>query len=328
MLDFTREFKDSINKRLTIHQVLDNVLKHEYKELNTGDFIRINPSPISGKNNNSFSIGKYNNGIEFYTLFSSSSDYDEFKSLPEKGTAADLISCICKSFEEVHQLIRNSKFISLNKKEKKEIKVQKRNDIQQLFEESLENMDFKHFKYYKSIRKFEDETISRFKIGFKNAIKIDDRWFNYYSFPYINSDGVQHIKYKLIESGAPKEFKTTQLKNNNGGDYLFNEIDLNKEIIIICEGEHDAMRIWEKFTKNRPNFGVVALGGNPSFKKIKKIKDANKKYILAFDNDEQGEKYTQKFKLIFPEIPIITGIGKDPDEWFLNRSFKIEEYIC
>lgn len=324
MLDFTREFKDSINKRLSIYNILDNILKLDYKEVNTGNFIRINPSPISGKNNNSFSIGKYSSGIEFYTLFSSSSDYNEFKDLPEKGTAADILSCICKDYEEVHQLIRKGKFLKLEKVERvvKEYKID-REELRDLYQESLDKMDFKRFKYYKSIRHFEDATISHFKIGFKNAIKIDDEWFNYYSFPFFNEDGLQHIKYKLIEKNAPKDYKTNQLSNNSGGDYFFNEVDLNKEIIIICEGEHDAMRIWERFTKDKPNYGVIAVSGKPSIRKLKKL-PKDKEYILAFDDDEAGEEYTQKFKILFPDAKIMTGIGKDPDEWFIQGEVKID----
>jgi len=327
LLDFTIQFKDSINKRISIHQILDGVLKHEYKELNTGNFIRINPSPISGKNNNSFSIGFLSSGLEFYTLWSSSSDFDEFKSLPEKGTAADIIACICKDYEEVHQLIRGTGFLKLTPKTNIEFETHiNRDELSDIYSETLEKMTFQKLKYYKEIRKFDNKTIAHFKIGFYRPIKIEEKWFNYYSFPYMDINGVlQHIKYKIIENNAPKEYKTSQIKNNSGGDYLFNESDLNKKIVIICEGEHDVMRIWEKFTHNKNDIGVVGLGGNPSFKKIKKFKEANKKYILAFDNDEQGEKYTEKFKLVFPESKIITGIGKDPDEWFLNNAFEIKE---
>ena len=319
---FSKEFKDSINKRISIHMVLDDVLKLNYNETNTGDFIRINPSPISGKCNNSFSIGKYESGIEFYTLFSSKIDYEEFKNLPEKGTAADIIACICKDFESVHQLLRNHKLMKLNRVEReiKESKIDEKK-LNDLFKKSLDNMNLKRFEYYKSIRHFEDSTISHFKIGFKNAIKIDDNWFNYYSFPFFNSDGLQHIKYKLIEQNAPKHLKTNQIKNNSGGDYFFNEVDLDKKNIIICEGEHDCMRIWE-WLKDKQDFGVVAISGQPSLKKIRKLKD-DKNYILAFDNDDAGEKYLQKFKILFPKAKVMTGLGKDPDEWILNGKVKI-----
>ena len=81
------------------------------------------------------------------------------------------------------------------------------------------------------------------------------------------------------------------------------------------------MRIWESITRHSPNYGVVAASGNISEVKWKKLKESNKSFILAFDNDEAGKKYEQKS--ILQNLKIIGYLRttdptlKDPDDWLL-----------
>ena len=93
---------------------------------------------------------------------------------------------------------------------------------------------------------------------------------------------------KKYQYQLPNEFK-------NDNCLFYNMNAFNYEDVIICEGENDVLSLMDAGIKN-----VVGINGQLSEKQSKYIQEwtskrsKQKTVYLCFDNDEAGQKYTQK----------------------------------
>lgn len=334
MVNITRQFADTVNRYWTIYQVLDELLKHDYEKVKTGNFCRIVPCPVTDSEQNAFSIWEDNKGIQHYKAWSTNYCDPIWDELPETGTAADLIACLAKDQTEIVKICRRHDIQPISFGHRAPTKNEKQHktcsELEAIFDEWEWKMKTERInwipalQYFCDTRFFKEATVKHFNIGYKGPTCENDNWYHRFSYPFYLDGRLQHIKYKIIEKEYDGTFKTSQEGNNSGGDYFFNEQDLyDKEKIILCEGEHDAMRIWESITRHSTNYGVVATSGNISELKWKKLKESNRSFILAFDNDEAGKKYEQKS--ILQNLKIIGYLRstdptlKDPDEWLFMQ---------
>ena len=333
MVNISRQFRDSINRKWTVRQVVDTFITTNYDETQSGGFTRLNPCPLTDSDQNAFSIKIGLDGYEHFTCFSNSWNSDIWNDLPEvngyvSGTAGDLLACLSNDQTDLLSKMNGQNRVTIQKKVPTKVvkMVQDPEIIQEDFELYISNMGVKLINwipamdYYCNERFFDPKTVRHFNIGYQGAVKDDDEWFHRFVFPFYVGKQIVHMKYKIIEKSYLGDYKTNQVKNNSGGDYLFNENDLQKEVVFICEGEHDAMRIWERYCSKHQHIGVVALSGNANTLKWNKVKEAGKvgKYIIAFDNDDAGMKYTLHAKLLlglFIKSEIVyMGEDKDPDD--------------
>lgn len=335
MININRVFADSINKQWTVIQVLEELLHHEYDTVQTGDFTRIIPCPLTDSEKNAFSVWTDYKGIQHYKTWSTNYSDPIWDDLPETGTAANLIACLAKSQTEIVKIVRRHIYtpVILQKtiyrpKEKENMTCSELEAIHDEWEWKMktERINFiPALQYFCNTRHFKEATALHFNIGYKGS-QLDDNkvWCHQFSYPFYIDTRLQHIKYKIIERNYVGSWKTSQECHNSGGDYFFNEQDLiDKPTVIICEGEHDAMRIWESLTRHSSTLGVIATSGNISEVKWSKLINSDKRFILAFDDDDAGLKYEQKF---FLKVGRIDGYLrstdptlKDPDEWLLYK---------
>jgi len=104
-------------------------------------------------------------------------------------------------------------------------------------------------------------------------------------------------------------------------------INKNKEDIIICEGETDAIALRHIFSDKK----IIALRGVTSQKPLENIK--NKKVLICFDNDKAGKKALSKALSILKDNNNIINIikfnkkYKDIDELFRDKQKETEDFL-
>ena len=310
--------RQRICQKNSITGLLSRMGSYEFFEV--GGFLRVVPCPVSGSENNAFSIMKLEGGTEFYTAFSGKR-LPGMEDVPNRGTVADLVWGMSDSLSEVAELLsrpvvsrrtqriakRGSTITPVKPLTKERI-----HELQVFFVRSLHNNP-EAMQYLTEVRGLSRETIALAGLGWssnRNAI----------SYPFfIGGFGgeVQHIKFKMRVGffGHDEKSYTSQLGGNHGGDYLYNAYGLNRPVLWLTEGEHDVLRLWQE-----KRIVAVAISGTCSetcerYKQIMAIE--HKKIIFAFDNDEAGEEYSELFQGLNKNNQVFRarGIGKDPDDW-------------
>jgi DNA primase len=312
MVKLSQCIYDSINKRFSVIDVIDRFFPNDYEQSpESNGWVHYNPCPFTGSMHFAFCVHTDDSGFQIYQLKSSNFERDEFDQLPESGTAAHILSILFKSENELLKLLIGQE-VKINpsiqkpriatKPEKKHQPLEELERLQYYYRKAIEN----NADYLTRVRKFSLETIEHFKIGYRSYDDV-------FTYPYILDGRIKHFKYK----NAGKVF---QMKDNSGGDYLFNADALKQDRILIVEGEHDVMMVWQKY-----GIEAVGLGGNFGMfsEKYNQIVEASqdKTVLLCFDDDDAGKDYTDDFQLwlanIAKEVIEVghTGEGKDPDEW-------------
>jgi hypothetical protein len=139
-------------------------------------------------------------------------------------------------------------------------------------------------------------------------------WRGEYTFPVYWKGRIVNIKSKNM---SHKDRKGGWIaKRYTGDNYkrFLNSKALTQQEVILVEGEHDCMRLWEMGKKN-----AVCVFGGPDNNQIKYLKNQKDKiYSLCFDNDDAGEAYTKKFVDAFKGVKqhkvfVVNYDGEDPD---------------
>jgi hypothetical protein len=313
--------RQSICGKNSITGLLSKLGNYELFEI--GGSLRVVPCPISGSEQNAFSIRKLNDGTEFYTAFSGKR-LPGYEDVPYQGTVADLVWGMSDSLSEVAQLLSSplasSKTRRISKSGNTTMPVnpltkERIHELQAFYVRSLRSNP-EAMQYLTEVRGLSRETITLAGLGWSSNRKA-------ISYPFF-SEGfgteVQHIKFKMRQGffGHDKKSYTSQLGGNNGGDYLYNAFGLNRPVVWLLEGEHDALKLWQS-----QKIVAVGISGKCSetCERYRQITAINgKTVIFAFDLDEAGEEYCQLFQDLKKNNKVFRarGNGKDPDEWFLN----------
>lgn len=228
------------------------------------------------------------------------------------------------------------------------------------YQNNLRSKDGIKAKEYLANRKINDEIIKEFEIGlapandslstlllnkdFDENILIDvglsnrssklyDVFKNRITFPIHNANGKPvGISARIYtNSEEAKYVNTKETVIFKKGEILFNyhraiNEAKKKKILIIVEGQMDAIRVYSCGIKN-----VVATMGTALTKDhIKLLKKLNVKIVLCMDNDSAGEMATIKNGEKLNESGIETSVlrisgAKDPDEYLTTRS--TEEFL-
>jgi len=164
-------------------------------------------------------------------------------------------------------------------------------------------------KYITETRGLSIETVKAFKIG----LQIDKEGGHWLTIPHYEKGKLINIKSRSLPP-AEKTFRRVK----DCRSILFNSdvIKPDTEIIYLCEGEIDALTLWDRGEKNV----IATTTGAGSFDPvwIDQLKNI-KKIIIVYDPDEPGQKgarevarrlgYDRCFNVFLPE-------GKDINEYF------------
>jgi len=164
--------------------------------------------------------------------------------------------------------------------------------------------------YITGVRGISIEAVKHFKIGLKIG-KDGSRWL---SIPHYDGGKLVNVKYRSLPP-AKKTFRRIE----GCKSILFNVDALDgQEEIFLCEGELDAITLWDQGIKNVVATTTGAGGLDPEW--IDQLSKAVKIY-LCYDNDEAGQKgareaarrlgYDRCFNVLLPD-------GKDINELFCN----------
>jgi len=163
------------------------------------------------------------------------------------------------------------------------------------------------------------ETVKAFKIG----LQIDKDGGRWLTIPHYENGKLINIKSRSLPP-AEKTFRRVK----DCRSILFNSdcIEANKSTVYLCEGEIDALSLWDKGEKNVVATTTGAGSFDPAW--IDQLKDV-KKIIIVYDPDEPGQKgsrevarrlgYDRCFNVTLPE-------GKDLNEYFMAGN-KIADFI-
>lgn len=166
------------------------------------------------------------------------------------------------------------------------------------------------FEYVTVKRGLSVETIKAFKIGLY-IDKDGDRWL---VIPHFEKGKLVNIKSRSLPP-AKKTFRRVK----DCRSVLFNSdcLEVNN-MVFLCEGEIDALTLWDRGEKNV----IATTTGAGSFEPawIDQLKDV-KKIIVLYDPDEAGQKgahellrrlgYDRCFNVVLPE-------GQDVNEYFTS----------
>ncbi|HQP25124.1 MAG TPA: DnaB-like helicase C-terminal domain-containing protein [Smithellaceae bacterium] len=165
-------------------------------------------------------------------------------------------------------------------------------------------------KYVTETRGLCIETVKAFKIG----LQIDKDGGQWLTIPHHEKGKLINIKSRSL---PPTEKTFRRVKDCLS--ILFNSdcLETYKGNVYLCEGEIDALSLWDKSEKNVIATTTGAGSFDPAW--IDQLKDV-KKIIIVYDPDEPGQKgarevarrlgYDRCFNVILPD-------GKDLNEYFM-----------
>jgi len=165
-------------------------------------------------------------------------------------------------------------------------------------------------KYITEARGLSIETVKAFRIG----LQIDNDGGQWLTIPHYEKGKLINIKSRSLPP-AEKTFRRVK----DCRSILFNSDCLkdNKNIVYLCEGEIDALTLWDRGEKNVVATTTGAGSFDPAW--IDQLKDV-KKIILCYDPDEAGQKgardiarrlgYERCFNVVLPD-------GQDLNEYFM-----------
>lgn len=168
------------------------------------------------------------------------------------------------------------------------------------------------YKYLKS-RGFNDETIKYFRIGAdSNTVK----------FPYFKNGILTNIKYRDITD------KKKMRQEKDAEPLLFNRDNIDGELLVICEGEYDAMALHQYGIEavSVPNGASGMQWIEQEWEYLESFRHVN----ICFDQDEAGKEGAAKlaariglWKCSLIELPC-----KDANECLIKGISKKEIQSC
>lgn len=174
---------------------------------------------------------------------------------------------------------------------------------------------------YVKARGINEDTIKAFNLGtYKGQI----------AFPYYKYDTI--VGYKLRQ--PKKDFTGPKMTNIKGSKpYLFgSQLVVPGEELIVCEGEFDAMVIYQCGYRNVVSIGAGANSIKTIFEQAKEFLSKFKNIIIVSDNDEAGTKMDKdatkilgrKAKLIDKKIYQLNDIN---EEYYRYGKEKVKKII-
>lgn len=158
----------------------------------------------------------------------------------------------------------------------------------------------------------------------KNNNTVFDRFVNRVMFPIIDLRGnVIAFGGRILSDQKPKYLNTSDtivFKKSNNLFYL-NKAKNNKErTLILCEGYMDVIAIYQAGFKN----AVATLGTAITSQQAMLIKRYADEVIICYDNDEAGQKATQKAISILRKTGVLIRVieipkGMDPDDFIISK---------
>ena len=304
--------KAKINSRYSVIDIIQFFVTTEFEVKKVGKSFRINPCPFTGNEKNSFALQRYDDGFEVYYMFSTDFIDEAYEKVPNCGTAYDLVKGLYPQKNEIqilsllvsHQarapIRKETRRFSPKKEELESIDPEIIADLQKSYIDQLKSSKI-YYQYLEQNLKFNRETIEHFKIGCDGKRGV-------FTYPCFLKEELRHIRYKFKD-------KMFNLAHNSGGSWFFNEDGLDKDKVVLVEGEHDGIMIWQKY-----KIDAVALCGEMSaksarYRKLRKLQ--GRAIYLAFDNDAAGKKFTRLFSDALSEnntVKVVAYEGKDPDE--------------
>ena len=179
------------------------------------------------------------------------------------------------------------------------------------------------FDYIKNIRKRSLEAIEYWKIGVTYDGYVDDLKTAGFSmeeieacqlvyrgaqsfgaglvtFPCFLQDGsVSHVRFK----DPSKDKRETQIRKTKWSEKfaVFNQQALEEKRIVVVEGENDAISAVEA---GAPTIGLLS-GPTKELVKWLQKEYGDRRFFLAFDNDEAGRNYIRRFIALWRGAPIM-----------------------
>lgn len=175
-------------------------------------------------------------------------------------------------------------------------------------------------KYVTETRGLSLETVKAFKIG----LQIDDHEKQWLTIPHYEKDKLINIKFRSLPP-AEKTFRRVK----DCRSILFNSdcIPTSKSMVYLCEGEIDALSLWDKGEKNVIATTTGAGSFDPAW--IDQLADV-KTIVIVYDPDKAGQEGAREvarrlgqdrcFNLILPG-------GKDLNEYFM-AGHSIADFIA
>ena len=164
-------------------------------------------------------------------------------------------------------------------------------------------------------------------LGHRGLIREDQH--GYISFIGCDTNGVV----RCISKRAINSWYRLQRWESSGSDKRWSfsfPIHAQGETVILSEGPIDALSIacleHLKHGKGYEQTCKIATCGAPISHVLSRIRAVKpQKVYLAFDNDDTGRAITARSleilnALRIPASSVIPGIGKDPNDWLVNRS--------
>lgn len=177
-------------------------------------------------------------------------------------------------------------------------------------EEELDSYRYYHPYMYK--RRLTDEVIEQFDVGYDNHFELKDKFGKVKSvlrcltFPVRDINGNTlfiarrsvDIKFFHYPEGIDKPV------------YGLYELPKDVKEVIVCEGILDALTCW---VYGKPAVCLLGLGTQKQYEQLKKLKC--RKFIIALDPDEAGQKATIRLKKALHGNKLVTSYiipeGKD-----------------
>ncbi|MFW6350763.1 MAG: CHC2 zinc finger domain-containing protein [Bacteroidota bacterium] len=175
-------------------------------------------------------------------------------------------------------------------------------------------------------------------------------WTDYFAyggilFPHFNLEQIMSFSFKFnIDKKGKFIYKVKQPKGNTFSGYpLKNQfkhtdwvgygmdslLQESKDPVVLVEGEFEYLAIIEKCKYKK----VFCICGNQTGDKtIKKLKTSHQPYLMAFDHDKPGDKYTDTFGEALLESGNQVAIlpypedFNDPDEWLAASPNPTKEF--
>ena len=140
-----------------------------------------------------------------------------------------------------------------------------------------------------------EETAREFKLGVKDEVNAKrPMWVIPYFSNSVNGPHISLIKYRNVPPDEPKKMMSREA---GMASPLFHadRLDYEKEGIVLCEGEIDAMSIWQCGHWNVVS-GAVGAGGKGMKSEWFELLSQFKRVILVYDPDEAGQKTARDFQ--------------------------------
>ncbi|MDM7986188.1 MAG: DnaB-like helicase C-terminal domain-containing protein, partial [Smithella sp.] len=153
------------------------------------------------------------------------------------------------------------------------------------------------------------KTVKAFKLG----LEIDATGGHWLTIPHFEKGKLINIKSRSLPP-AEKTFK--RVKDCRSVLFNVDYIDKNENIVYLCEGEIDALTLWDRGIKTVVATTTGAGSFDPAW--IDQLKDV-KKIIIVYDPDEPGQKGAREVarRLGFDRcFNVVLPGGQDVNEYF------------